>query len=187
MAAAYVFPPIAGRSRDLAKGEALFRQGDPVTALFRVERGRMRLLRHTPSGAAVVLHTAREGEIFAEAALFSGVYHCDSLALEPTRVTAYAKADLLDHFAADRDALLAFAGSLARQVQRLRARIERRALKPAAERLVHFLLTENERNGTALKELAAELDLTPEALYRTVALLERKGRLVRKGGRLSLT
>ncbi len=55
--------------RHLEASEALFRQGDPAVAIFRLQSGRVRLLRQTEDGSSVVMHVARPGETFAEAAL----------------------------------------------------------------------------------------------------------------------
>ena len=66
----------SGVPRRLAAGEMLFTTGDPVCSLFLVERGRLRLLRHTAEGATLTLHVARAGEAFAEASLFSRTYYC---------------------------------------------------------------------------------------------------------------
>ena len=46
----------------------LFRQGDRANAIFEVDQGRMRLIRHTIDNRPITLHTARAGELFAEAA-----------------------------------------------------------------------------------------------------------------------
>ncbi|HEV8407730.1 MAG TPA: cyclic nucleotide-binding domain-containing protein, partial [Sphingomicrobium sp.] len=64
--------------RTLEAGEFLFRQGDRVNAIFKVDQGRMRLIRHTIDNRPVTLHTARAGDLFAEAALFADRYHCDA-------------------------------------------------------------------------------------------------------------
>jgi CRP-like cAMP-binding protein len=66
------------RHRDLRAGATLFRQGDPAVAVYVIERGRIALVRHTSEGRRVTLFTAGAGESFAEAALFSEVYHCDA-------------------------------------------------------------------------------------------------------------
>src|SRR5947207_9585664 len=79
------------RHRDLVAGATLFRQGDPATAVFVIERGRLAMVRHTPDGRRVTLFTAGAGESFAEAALFSEVYHCDAVAEIPSRVTVVPK------------------------------------------------------------------------------------------------
>jgi CRP-like cAMP-binding protein len=64
------------------------------------------------------------------------------------------------------------------------------ALKSVRERLVHWLLIEGEGGRCALrttrKELAAELGVTHEALYRTIAALVRAGELADEGGALRL-
>ena len=66
--------------RVLAPGELLFQQGDRASAIYKVESGRLRLIRRTVDDHLVILHTARRGEFFAEASLFAEVYHCDAVA-----------------------------------------------------------------------------------------------------------
>jgi CRP/FNR family transcriptional regulator, dissimilatory nitrate respiration regulator len=75
---------------------------------------------------------------------------------------------------------------LSRELRRLRAQCERLSLKTAQERIVHYIETEGE-NGTAVlgqskKQWAAELGLTHEALYRSLAQMEKAG-LVHTDGR----
>jgi len=65
--------------RELASGEALFRQGDASYGIFAVEHGRVQLLRHATEDRTLILHSARAGEFFAEAALYSEIYHCDAV------------------------------------------------------------------------------------------------------------
>ena len=111
-------PPIAReRMRDLHAGEALFRQGDPASAIFRLVSGEMRLIRHTPDGAAVVMHVAKPGETFAEAALFAETYHCDAVARVASRVGASDKSALLRAVDGDATAMLHLARVLAGQVR----------------------------------------------------------------------
>jgi CRP-like cAMP-binding protein len=81
--------------RQLARDEPLFRQGEPASAVFLISRGRLRMVRHLPTGDRMTIHTGRKGELFAEGALFSDVYQCDAIAAEPTRVRACAKAEML--------------------------------------------------------------------------------------------
>jgi CRP-like cAMP-binding protein len=76
------------RERSLAAGEVLFRAGDPVRSLYRVETGAMRLVRPLPHAAELVIQQARAGAILAEASLFAAAYHCDAVASAPTRVRA---------------------------------------------------------------------------------------------------
>ena len=87
--------------RTLEAGEVLFRQGDRANAIFEVEQGRMRLIRHTIDNRPVTLHTARAGELFAEAALFADRYHCDAVAASAARVLVHPKRALLAAFRGD--------------------------------------------------------------------------------------
>ena len=78
---------------------------------------------------------------------------------------------------------------LAHSLRRVFARYERRSLKTARERLLHFVVTESRGRPYldlphTLASLAGELGLTRESLYRTLALLERDGIVRREGKRL---
>src|SRR5688572_33288297 len=82
------------RRRTLAVGATLFRQGDPVVAVYVVEQGQIAMVRHTPEGRRVTLFTAGPNESFAEPALFSEVYHCDAVAEVKARVRVVPKLEL---------------------------------------------------------------------------------------------
>jgi CRP-like cAMP-binding protein len=166
--------------RSLAKGQVLFRQGDPVIGLFQVIEGRVRLIRHTPDDRLVVLHTASPGELFAEASLFAEAYHCDAVSMGSTRVRVFPKDELRAAFRQKPELAERFTAVLARQVQALRARIQQRGIRSARERVLQWLALSAGPDrvfplNAPLTDLAAELGLTHEALYRTLAALERDG------------
>lgn len=179
-------PP--GRDRRLARGEALFRAGDPALGLVLVRAGALELVRVSPEGRRLVLHRAGPGSSFAEASLFETRHHCDALAAAPSRVTIHAAAEL--RRAAEADPALGWriAAHLAARLVAERARAERLALPHAADRLLdvlHALPPEADgtrRLGRSWKALAAELGLSHEATYRALARLERAGLLRRMGG-----
>lgn len=173
--------------RELAAGEALFHQGDRAYAIFAVATGQLRLLRHTIDDRLVVLHTARLGEFFAETALFAGAYQCDAVAAAPSRVLAYPKRELLDAFRRDPALASDFMAVLAREIHALRARLEERNIHGARERLMHHLSLAAGRDGAVrldgtLMDVAVEIGLTHEALYRALAALEKDGRIARSRG-----
>ena len=178
--------------RKLKSGEALFRLGNKATGLYEVISGRVRLACVDRSGHEIVLHIAGPGETLAEASLFSPSYHYDAIASTDATVRIYPKAAVLAAFYEDRHAAQAFTATLARQVMNLRTRIEQRNIRSSHERVRHFLKlnvgvdrrTVNLRGS--LKDLANELGLTHEALYRTLAALERAGEIKRSKGRIIL-
>jgi CRP-like cAMP-binding protein len=179
--------------RKLKAGEVLFRRGNKTEGLFEVMTGRVRLARVDRSGREVVLHFSGPGETLAEASLFSAEYHCDAIASTNATVRVYPKREVLAAFEENPKAAQAFSATLARQVMNLRTRIEQRNIRSASERVRHFLALNAGADGRTiklrgtLKELAAELGLTHEALYRTLAALEHSGEIKRQGSRIMLS
>jgi CRP/FNR family transcriptional regulator, dissimilatory nitrate respiration regulator len=179
--------------RALAAGEPLFHQDDPAHAVFDVEAGRIQLVRYAADGRQLVLYTAIAGDSLAEAALFAPRYHCFAVAAAPSRVRAYDKEALIAALRADPALAEAFMAVLARQVHALRARLEQRGIRSAQQRLLqHLALAAGAERDTVriegtYKELAAELGLTHEALYRALAGLERQGLIQRRGRIITLT
>jgi CRP/FNR family transcriptional regulator, dissimilatory nitrate respiration regulator len=175
----------------LKAGEPLFRLGDKTAGLCEVIAGRVRLARFDRSGREIVLHVAVPGETLAEASLFSPQYHCDAIANTDAIVRVYPKRQVLAAFEESPKAARAFTETLAHQVMSLRARIEQRNIRSARERVRHFLMLNvgPDRRTVELrrtKDLAAEIGLTHEALYRTLAALERSGEIKRKGEKIVL-
>lgn len=169
----------APRRRRLARDEVLFHRGDPVESMFRVEEGRIQLERRTIDGRLLILFVAGPGDLVAEASLFADAYHCDASAAEPTRISLLPKRHLLAAMAENSACALDFARLLARQLLATRHRLEFRNIRSARERVLLYLElnAEPESRRFALKgrlqDMAAELGLTREALYRTLAALER--------------
>ena len=61
------------------KGTILFRHGDTSRAFYFVQKGAVRLVRHSKAGDEITIHQSFPGETFAEASLFSDAYHCDAV------------------------------------------------------------------------------------------------------------
>lgn len=74
------------------------------------------------------------------------------------------------------------------ELKRLRAQCERLSLKGVRNRLLHLIDSEGQAGrlplGAGLKSIALELGVTHEALYRTVAEMEKQGILRREGGQI---
>ncbi|MCR6629462.1 MAG: Crp/Fnr family transcriptional regulator [Magnetospirillum sp.] len=169
--------------RTLAAGETLFAAGDTTSALFHVEQGAVRLSR-----LGVPLHTAEAGTAFAEWALFTDTCPCDAVAVADTELLVFARTPVLLLLKAHADLNLAFSAYLARQLHRMRGRLELVRQKGARERVVGYLM----RSGAAdrvvtldrtLTAVAHDIGITREALYRTLAKLEKEGALRRDGTR----
>jgi CRP-like cAMP-binding protein len=91
----------AARQRTLQAGESLFRQGDKTYGIFAIVEGRVQMIRYDSHGRSLVLFMAAEGELFAEASLFSETYHCDAVAATEATVRIYPRPTLLSLLSRD--------------------------------------------------------------------------------------
>jgi CRP-like cAMP-binding protein len=163
------------RAQMLAPGEALFRAGDPVLSLYLVEDGAVNLVRSLPHGAELTLQRAGAGAVLAEASLFALTYHCDALAGTRARVRSIPVSVALAALSRDPALVRAFAAHLASEVQGTRARAEILSLKTVAARLDAWLHLGDGRlpKKGKWREIAAEIGVSPEALYRELAKRQR--------------
>jgi CRP-like cAMP-binding protein len=174
--------------RALEAGEALFRTGARTVGLYEILKGKVRLARVDRSGREAVLQVATSGDTFAEASLFSSTYHCDAIATTDAVVRLYPKAVLIGELERNPKAARAFTAMLAHQVMTLRTRLEQRNIRSARERVRHYLAAHADPSGQivklsgTLKDVAAELGLTHEVLYRTLAEMSAEGEIERRNG-----
>ena len=182
----------AGIERTLKAGQVLFRAGQRTTGLFEVTSGSVRLVRVDRTGRETVLYVALSGETLAEASLFASVYHCDAIAVTDAVVRLYPKDKMLREFERNSAVAQAFMAMLAQQVMNLRTRLEQRNIHSAHDRVWHYLTLNVRADGCTvkvpgtLKDLAAELGLTHEALYRTLADMAAAGEIERLKGKIKL-
>jgi CRP/FNR family transcriptional regulator, dissimilatory nitrate respiration regulator len=182
----------AGIERALKARQVLFRAGHRTNGFYEVITGNVRLVRVDRAGREAVLHVAVAGEMLAEASLFAVAYHCDAIATTKAVVRLYPKAAVLAEFERNPKAARAFMAMLADQVMRLRSRLEQRNIHSARDRVRHYLTLNAGADGHTvivrgtLKNLANELGLTHESLYRTLADLTADGEIQRLKGKITL-
>src|ERR1700693_5788018 len=165
----------AGIERALTAGQTLFRLDDATAGFYQVVDGQIRLTRVDTDGRQIVLHLAAPAETIAEASLFSPSYHCDAIATTDAVVRLYPKAVVLGEFQRNPEVAQAFMAMLAHQVMNLRTRLEQRNIRSARDRIRHSLALNAGPDGrtvllrSTVKDLAAELGHTHEALYRALS------------------
>jgi CRP-like cAMP-binding protein len=171
--------------RTLKAGQTLFRTGARTVGLYQIVKGKVRLTRVDRSGREAVLQVAVSGDTLAEASLFSSNYLCDAIAMTDAVVRLYPKVVLIDELERNPRVAQAFTAMLAHQVMTLRARLEQRNIHSARDRVRHYLAVNADPSGRTvklsgtLKDVAAELGLTHEALYRTLAEMSAEGEIER--------
>ncbi|OAN45217.1 Crp/Fnr family transcriptional regulator [Magnetospirillum moscoviense] len=171
---------VPGRAVRLSAGQTLFSAGQAPEALYRVDKGGIRLVR---DGAC--LHLARAGALFGESGLFAQVWDCTAIAENAATVTAFPRHGLLLVLKAHPDLAVGFAAWMAARLDQARSDAEILRLKGADQRILAAIALAGGRLelDCPLLAWAGQLGLTHEALYRTVKRLVAQGRIDRIGRR----
>lgn len=164
------------------KGNLLFQTGKKPQWMFFVVDGEVTLERLSQQGDPVVLQRTRHGFV-SEASLQSAKYHCNGRAVANSDVVQIPIQDLAEALRSDADFSARWISMLNQEVKRLRLQCERLSLKSVKERVRYLIHTEGKDGtyavNTGLKSLASQLGVTHEALYRTLADLEKSGEVKR--------
>lgn len=162
--------------RHYENGARIFRQSDDVQVLHLMETGQAHLIRHQINGLSLTLQRASAGSILAEASLFSLQYHCDAIAVGAVSTSAIAKSVIRAEMSRNSQMAERWAAYLAHEVQAARLRAEILALRTVAERLDAWIALHGGQMPIKgdQKTVAAEIGVSPEALYREFARRRRK-------------
>ncbi len=171
--------PTARRTITLQKSERLFGQGELASGLYQVLSGSITLQRMSIDGEVSVLHRAAAGGYFAEASIFSDVYHCDAICSGAGRFLKIGKAEITGAMKTNPAFCESFMKLLAVQVQSYRSLIEILAIRSAKERVLTAFRA-GYFEGTII-EFANRINLTHEACYRALRTLVEDGKLRRVG------
>ncbi len=172
-------PTDASRTIDIQKGDVLFRQNETTSGLYHVVSGCVTLQRSSELGNTLTLHRAVSGGYFAEASVFSMIYHCDAICTEAGSVVKIAKTDILSAMQSDPMFSERFTRLLAVQVQQYRSHIELLAILSAKERTLAAVQA-GYYDSTVI-ELATRINLSHEACYRALRTLCNDGIMTKIG------
>lgn len=178
--------------KSLERGEYLFREGDPATGFYVVQRGAVNVHRVTAAGKEQIIHVFRAGDSFAEVALASATgYPADARALEPTQVLLVQKNGILALLKRQPELALRMLGSMSSHLRVLVEQIEDLTVKDVETRLANWLVKRcpNPKSETPMKieltvakgVLAAELGTVSETFSRTLAKFRGQRLITVKG------
>jgi CRP/FNR family transcriptional regulator len=175
-------------AREVAKGAALFEEGDEAKGFFLLADGKLKVFKTTPEGREQILHFVFPGETFAEVALFSGkAYPASAQALEAATVVFIPREGLVRLLKKQPELAFKLLAGTALWVRRLTDLIAEYA-KAVPSRLAGYLLAEALRqqpralaDGARVRlavnkgEVAAHLGTVGETLSRAFARLKDEG------------
>jgi CRP/FNR family transcriptional regulator, dissimilatory nitrate respiration regulator len=185
-------------TKHLAKGDYLFREGDPAHGFYVVQQGRINVHRVSAAGKEQVIHVFRPVESFAEATLASeGGYPADARATEASVVLLIPKRDFIELLRSRPELALRMLGSMSQHLRVLVGLLDDLALKDSETRVANWLLKRCPRplpNESVVVQLdrtkrvlAAELGATSETLSRTLAKFRDQTLLKVSGRTITIT
>jgi len=163
----------------LEEGDFLFHCEDGVKFSHLLEKGQMALIRNQPDGGSVILNRILGGDFIAEASIYSDQYHCSCICELPSQVLRLTLADVKQALVSDPQIAQLWATYLAGELQNTRYRCELLTRNKVSQRLSGWLEWHGQLPQKGRwKNLAAELGVSPEALYREIKLrgLRQKSR-----------
>lgn len=170
------------RQKHYAKGELIFRQGEPCPGLFVVGTGSVRIFKAAASGKEHVLHIVGPGGTFAEVAVI-GRFACPAFAeaVKETSTVLLPRGPLVRELESNHALCLQLMGGMARRVRHFVGLMEDIVLRDASERLARYLLEVGAGESEPFtlpklkKDLASQLNITSETLSRTLRRLADAG------------
>ncbi len=171
--------------RRLARGDTIFRYGEPCEEFHVVVSGQVKLFALSPQGQEKVIELVGPGHSFAEALMFtSKPYILNAQALTGTLLLTVGKQVMLEEIERDSRFSLRMLAGISRRLHGLVRDIESGALDSGIQRVIGYLLSERQINEAVTGEvyivslpvskatIASRLSLTPEYFSKVLHELE---------------
>jgi CRP-like cAMP-binding protein len=171
----------------LAKGDTMYRQGEPGDSMMIVVAGSLKVTNVTSEGKEVVLGFLRPGALTGEIAVLDGKARTASVvALEPVEAVAIYRRDLIPLLRANPDAMFALLEGLCGRLRSTNLLVESQTLEAEA-RVAACLVRlgqehgQDAEGGTLIdlkitqRDLGSHLGLTRETVSRTLSAFRDEG------------
>ena len=174
--------------RRLARGDTVFRFGEPCNEFHVVVLGQVKLFALSPAGQEKVIELVSPGHSFAEALMFTGKpYILNAQALTNTLLLSVGKQVILNEIQLDPRFSMRMLAGISRRLHGLVHDIESGALHTGMQRVIGYLLRDVPVDGALGNEphtvslpvskatIASRLSLTPEYFSKVLHELEAAG------------
>ena len=171
--------------RRFARGESVFRVGEPCEEFHICVTGQVKLYALSPAGAEKVIDIIAPGQSFAEALMFTGrPYIISAQALSDALLLSVKKSTVEDEVARDPRFALRMLAGISRRLHGLVHDVEAYALHSGIQRVIGYLLRDIAEGSDApvtvslpvsKATIASRLSLTPEYFSRVLHELEAAG------------
>jgi CRP-like cAMP-binding protein len=188
---------VALRTRQCARGEVVFLEGDPGDSLYVIEEGRVKIALSSPQGKEVVLTMLGPRDFFGDLALLDGEPRsADAIAVEPSRLLLLRRDDFSRFLGEHPEAAKRLLALLSRRLRRNAALIQDAAFLDIPGRLARTIARLADEDGRAdgssvvigsrltQTDLAGLIGATRESVNKWLRTFEREGLLRTERGRL---
>ena len=172
----------------VARGEIIFRQGDPSTGFHCVIYGRVKLAFASPQGGEKVVEIVGPGNSFGEAVMFMDKpYIVSTQALVDTMLLHIAKPAVFDELERTPRFARKMLAGLSQRLHGLISDVEAYSLNSGTQRVIGYLLREGLKDGEEVTlhaskaVVASRLNLTPEHFSRILHDLTEHGFIEAQG------
>ena len=184
--------------RRFRAGELVFSQSQPVSALFVLKSGRVRVFRITEDGKALTMAILEPGAVFGEMLLVGQqMYDNYAEAIEESVICQLTVEDVERHLIADPRIAIRISRLLGEQVASLEERLTDLALRPLSARTAKTLLALAESSRPSKlgqppairithEQLAGLLGATREATSKTMSEFAAEGLIKQSRGRITV-
>ena len=174
--------------RNYRRGEVIFHQDDPGSALHVIKKGQVKINTVSPEGEEAILAILTDGDYFGELSLLDGKSRsAGAVAMEATQTLTLQRQDLMDILAKNSEMVASILASLADRLRKTDRLLEDAVFLNLPARLAKRLLELAERHGIKTdrgleidlhltqQELAAALGVSRVALNKQLGFLQDRG------------
>ena len=177
-----------------SKGEFIFSEGDRADGFHILTSGRMTIFKLSQDGREQILHIFSPGQIFGEAAVFSGgVFPASAQAVEKSSAIFIPKATLTAILEKNPQAAMTMLAVLSARLRHFASLVESLSLKEVPSRLASHLILLDAQDGSdtvhvdiTRTQLASLLGTIPETLSRILNRMNSAGIIKVKGRKITI-
>lgn len=171
------------RSTSYDRNCIIFSEGDDADTLYVLASGAIALVKSSPDGREQLIRNVKAGEVFAEAAMFSGkTYPATAIARQESQVLLIEKREFVALIQQFPELSLKIMGTMAHLLRHLNKLLAEMSLYSVEGRLASYFLSLSKKfksNAFTLPikkgELAFELGTVSETLSRNLKKMQDKG------------
>jgi len=171
--------------KNLKAEQVLFQHGMPLTHIYFVYDGSVKLCRTTRKGDEKIIEVVQTGKSFAEGVLFKGMpeYPVSSIALKQSIVVAIKANVFLSLLKSSNSLCINMLGHLSTRLHWMLIELDKQTLHNASFRIIDYFLSQvsdSEDSSYDLcltvpkRDIASRLSIKPETLSRTLKSLVNK-------------